>query len=471
MTQDVRWPIVAGRHAARSGAWVALVVILAAAAGGGGYLGSWQWRQHHPGAQPQPTTRPAAAPLADATVPPPVGTAPAAPLPRAAAVASALNAPLADPRLGARALVEVRDASTGAVLVNHGGSTPAAPASTAKLAVAIAVLSVRKATDRISTRVVAGPAPGTVVLVGGGDPTLTAGAGPSAGPYPDAARITDLARQLRGAKIDRVVVDGSLFAGADVSPYWAPEDVPSDYAAPITAAMVDGGRDRPGDAVRGTAPDLAAGRALAAALGDPTLPVVRGAAPVDARVLGSVRSATFGTLVAQMLATSDNVIAECLARQVALAEHGPASFAGAVSAVRQVVRRLGADLGAGMVDGSGLAARDRISPDTLARLLGLATARPALHEVIDDLPVAGWSGTLAGRYTGPGPDAGAGLVRAKTGTLTSVSALAGVVHDADGRLLAFAVIADRVGATEQDTVAAESALDRIAATLARCGCR
>jgi D-alanyl-D-alanine carboxypeptidase/D-alanyl-D-alanine-endopeptidase (penicillin-binding protein 4) len=126
-----------------------------------------------------------------------------------------------------------------------------------------------------------------------------------------------------------------------------------------------------------------------------------------------------------------------------------------------------------MSDGSGLATADRISPETLTRLLRLAISpsRPGLHEVIGDLPIAGWSGTLAARYAGDATKGGAGLVRAKTGTLTSVSVLAGVVHDAAGRLLVFAVIADRVGAEAEDTEAAETAIDRVAATLARCGCR
>jgi len=105
---------------------------------------------------------------------------------------------------------------------------------------------------------------------------------------------------------------------------------------------------------------------------------------------------------------------------------------------------------------------------TLVRVLALATkAQPSL---LDGLPVAGWSGTLADRYLTGSAKAGAGVVRAKTGTLTSVSTLAGLVHDRDGRLLAFAVMADRVGPTAADTTAAEAALDRVAAKLATCGC-
>jgi D-alanyl-D-alanine carboxypeptidase/D-alanyl-D-alanine-endopeptidase (penicillin-binding protein 4) len=357
-------------------------------------------------------------------------------------------------------LAQVIDAATGAVLFGRAGTTPAAPASTAKLATALAVLAVHAPTDRITTRVVAGAEPETVVLVGAGDPTLTAAGPGHTGAYAGAARIADLARQLHGVR--RVEVDGSLFVGAGVSPDWAPEDVPSDYASPITAAMVDGGRDTPGAPIRSTAPDLAAGRALAAALG--VHAVARATAPAGARVLATVQSAPIGTLVTQMLQESDNVIAECLARLVAVSQHQPASFVGGAAAVRAVLAKLGVPIGGGMVDGSGLAARDRLSPETLTRLLLLATKNTA---VLDMLPVAAWSGTLADRYLG---SAGAGVVRAKTGTLTGVSTLAGLVHDRDGRLLAFALMADRVGPTDEATKAAEAALDRAATALAQCGC-
>jgi D-alanyl-D-alanine carboxypeptidase/D-alanyl-D-alanine-endopeptidase (penicillin-binding protein 4) len=96
---------------------------------------------------------------------------------------------------------------------------------------------------------------------------------------------------------------------------------------------------------------------------------------------------------------------------------------------------------------------------------------PTLHTLLAGLPVAGWSGTLADRYLkGTSSAGGAGVVRAKTGTITAVSSLAGVVHDRSGHLLAFALIADRVGASQQATDDAEAALDVIVTRLAACGC-
>jgi D-alanyl-D-alanine carboxypeptidase/D-alanyl-D-alanine-endopeptidase (penicillin-binding protein 4) len=448
-----------------------LVAVLVGAAGVGTYAGTRHARDQ-PVARATSSAPPPATAFQLATTPPTSAPTSAPPMPSAARLAAVLHAPLAASQLGGRVLVEVRDASTAAVLFRRGAAIPAAPASTAKLATAVAVLAVHAASDRITTRVVAGTQPGTIVLVGGGDPTLTGAAANRPGAYPDAGRITDLARQLRGVPVRRIAVDGSLFTGPGVSPDWAPEDVPSDYAAPITAAMVDGGRETPSATTRSITPDLAAGRALAAALGLRGVQVSRARAPAGARTLATVESAPIGTLVEQMLLPSDNVIAECLARQVALAEHRPASFAGATAAVRETLRDLGVEIGAGMVDGSGLAAGDRLTPDALIRVLALVTARhPDLRGILDALPVAAWSGTLATRYTAGSAKAGAGVVRAKTGTLTSVSTLAGVAQDVDGRLLIFAAMADRVGPSVADTSAAEAALDRVAATLARCGCR
>jgi D-alanyl-D-alanine carboxypeptidase/D-alanyl-D-alanine-endopeptidase (penicillin-binding protein 4) len=384
-------------------------------------------------------------------------------------VAARLAGPLTSPTLGKTVLAEVTDAITGSVLFARGATSKAPPASTAKLATAVAVLTVHASTDRITTTVVAGPAPGEVVLVGAGDPTLSAAAAGVDAPYDDAARISSLATQLHTAHVavTKVLVDDSLFSGPSVSPSWQREDVPTSYESAITAVMADGGRSSPPAVIRSSSPDLAAGAALASDLGLPAHDVVRGKAPAGASRLASVQSATYGELVEQMLQQSDNVIAECLARQVAVAKHLPASFLGGAAAVRAVLSGLGVAIGSGMTDGSGLAPGDRLSPVALIAILRLAlsAAHPALAHVITDLPVAGWDGTLATRYTSGPAAAGAGAVRAKTGTLTSVSTLAGIVTTAAGRVLVFSFVADAVGPSAADTSAAEAALDVMAAAL------
>jgi len=447
----------------------ATALIVVAACGAGGFAITDYVRQHRHDRDTL-TGTPFPHALDIATVAPSSPALTSAPPPSATGVAAVLKNLVAVPTLGTRLRGVVLDALSGSVFYEDGADAPTTPASTAKLLTATAVLAVRKPTDRLTTTIVRGNTAGTVVLVGGGDPTLTAATGKTLPEYPGAARLADLAAQLRKRNIpvNRVVVDDSLYSGPLVSPNWAPEDVPSDYASAITALMTDGGRAAPGDIVRSETPDLAAGESLAAALDVPNAMVVRGRAPAHAAVLATVQSAPIGTLVEQMLQSSDNVIAECLARQVAIARRAPASFAGAAAAVRAVLRELGVDPGAGLVDGSGLSAHDRLSVRVLARVLRLDAQTPRLRGVLASLPVSAWSGTLATRYVTTDHNA-AGAVRAKTGTLTDVSALAGVVHDVDGRLLLFAFVADQV--TGDLTPYAEQALDDIVSALARCGCR
>jgi D-alanyl-D-alanine carboxypeptidase/D-alanyl-D-alanine-endopeptidase (penicillin-binding protein 4) len=83
------------------------------------------------------------------------------------------------------------------------------------------------------------------------------------------------------------------------------------------------------------------------------------------------------------------------------------------------------------------------------------------------LPVAGFTGSLAHRMD-KGPAAGRGRVRAKTGTLSNVSSLAGIAVDRDGNLMAFAFLADRIKGPK--ATLAQTALDNAAASLGACAC-
>ena len=124
--------------------------------------------------------------------------------------------------------------------------------------------------------------------------------------------------------------------------------------------------------------------------------------------------------------------------------------------------------GAVVEDGSGLARGNLLRPDTLAGVLRVAASddHPELRSVVTGLPVAGFSGSLETRF-GPEARDARGVVRAKTGTLSGVSALAGLAVDADGTPIMFVVLADQVGL---DTDAARAALDEVAEAIATCTC-
>ncbi|MDQ7906923.1 D-alanyl-D-alanine carboxypeptidase/D-alanyl-D-alanine-endopeptidase [Phytohabitans sp. ZYX-F-186] len=423
-----------------------------------------------------------------------------APEPTAAGVKAALDPVVAAAGLGGSLNISVVDVATGDQLYARGPEVPTVPASTTKLVTAAAVLAARGPAYRIPTRVVAGANPGEVVIIGGGDATLSAGA---TGTYPGAARLDLLAKQVKaalgGTAPTRVIVDSTLFPGPALEPSWDADVPTGGFGAATTALMTNGARVNPkithGYAERYPQPDLAAGQAFARALGLKASAVTRGTAPADVPVaagtpsaeatqpaagaapepgteLGKVESPPILRLVEIMLVDSDNVVAESLARQVALAKDQPASYAGGAAATKAVLADLGLPAAEiTLADGSGLSRKNHLTPTILTDVLRLAAGgeHPELAGLMAGLPVAAWSGTLRERYRSPAADnrVGAGVVRAKTGTLGGVNAISGVVTTADGRLLAFAVLADKVPVGKDR---AESGLDKIATTLAGCGC-
>ncbi|CAN5734345.1 hypothetical protein BH18ACT7_BH18ACT7_01600 [soil metagenome] len=393
------------------------------------------------------------------------------PLPDPAVLAGLLGPELSDVRFGGPISGRIADPASGDVLFAQASDRLVVPASTLKLATALAVeLSVEPGL-RLATTVLAGPAPGQIVLVGGGDVTLSSA--PEGNAYAGAATISDLAAQVSAAipgPVTAISVDIDYFTGPATGPGWGVGDAPSSYAAPITAVMVDGGRFGPRDpGLRSSLPALQAGQALAEALGVPDVPVAGGNAGSGAAVLGQVQSAPVERLVEQMLAASDNVLAEALARQVALAAGAPASFEGAADAVLAALEQAGlSTAGAAVVDGSGLSPRNLMTADLLTEILVRAAGAPTApgRGLLAGLPVAGYDGTLSERFLA---SSAVGVLRAKTGTLDGTSALAGVVETADGRLLVFAFVADAVPVGGR--YPAEEALDELASVLAGCGCR
>ena len=423
------------------------------------------------------------------------------PAPTTAGLSARLSGLLAAPALGSHVTAVVADAASGKVLFSHDGGSPAEPASTAKLATAVAALDVLGPAARFTTTVVedrpagqaAARSPAQIVLVGGGDPTLAAGR-PPAGDYPRSATLRALAAATARALAAqhhtavRLGYDTSLYSGPGLAPGWSESYVTTGNVTPITSLEVDQGRllpdgkpqdaDNPGNLrPRSLTPAADAVRAFAGFLARDGIRIAGQSTPVrvpsGAARLAAVTSPPLAAIVEQMLTESNNVIAENLARHVALAAGQPASFSGAATAVMRVVRRLGAGPGVHLVDGSGLSPDDGIAAADLVRLLGIAASarHPTLRAAITGMPVAGFSGTLA-----PGQSVLAGLapltrgvVRAKTGNLDTVVSLAGLVYDREGTVLAFAFMADRLRSVRY-LQQAGGVVDQLADALAGCGC-
>ncbi|MET0699236.1 MAG: D-alanyl-D-alanine carboxypeptidase/D-alanyl-D-alanine-endopeptidase [Mycobacterium sp.] len=410
---------------------------------------------------PTPVTAdPAVVPVADE-----------APAPTSDGLLQTLAAPLADPNLGALT-GRVTDAKTGKQLWEQGDTIPMQPASTNKVLTTSAALLTLDRDARITTRVVASAQPGVVVLVGGGDPTLSAAPPGQDTWYRGAARISDLADQVRrsGTRVTGVQVDTSLYSGPELAPGWDPADIDGGDMAPMESVMLDAGRIQPTtpDSARSLTPALDAGRALAVALRVDPATVTTVPGPPSGKELASVQSAPLIERLRQMMADSDNVMAEGIAREVAQATQHPLSFAGAVDAVTQRLSAADVDLsGATLLDSSGLSIDDRLTATTLDEVVGEAAGpdQPKLRPLLDLLPIAGGSGTLSNRFLDPQAGQGAaGWLRAKTGSLTGTNALAGVVTDSGGRVLTFAFISNNAGPTGR------LAIDALAATLRTCGC-
>lgn len=417
---------------------------------------------------------------------------PGAPLPSQAAIsevaartiqAQVLTAPAASAPLAGAAAVpadlvgglgaSVRDLLTGEELFALDATRGLIPASTMKVLTAAAALTALGPDATLTTSAVlsfdngAGAPAGTVTLVAGGDVTLGADAGdPRA--VMGRAGLGDLARaaaiELRrsGLRAARVALDDTLFEGPSTYPDWGWSSGTT-WGAPTSPLAVMAGRAGAGfDAATFVAdPALSAARHFAALLAAaavdqsvalPTveveLEVARAAAPAGAEVIAAVDSAPVRQLAAHLLRESDNTVAEALGRLAALALGQAGSFEGCAAAVSETLARRGvATAGLSVDDCSGLSHGSRVPAATLTAALALAGDASAaqLGAVARGLPVGGLQGTVAERFA---EAPGAGNVRAKTGTLTGVTSLAGLVQTASGRELAFAVVANpdpRVG--------------------------
>ncbi len=168
--------------------------------------------------------------------------------------------------------------------------------------------------------------------------------------------------------------------------------------------------------------------------------VKRGRAPSSATSYLKFRSLPLGNIVYWLNKFSNNFMAEQICMELGAAVHGvPGTREKGLSVIRQRLRTLGLDEGTYVLrEASGLSRGNRLSASVLVRVL-----LDAYHdftcsgEFISSLGVAGTDGTLKEKFT---DDRARRRIRAKTGTLRGVNALAGYGFSREGRVFVFAVL-------------------------------
>jgi len=398
----------------------------------------------------------------------------AATAPAASAQGGALGAKLrkAIAPAGGAAGAYVVDITDGQTLYALRAQRRRAPASVEKLYTTSTAIRQFGADGRLVTAVLGAGAlgpdgvyRGDLYLRGGGDPTF--GSDSFAGrAYGEGATVQQLARALVAKGIrrveGRVVGDETYFdtlRGGPDKGYRLDSEVGGELSA---LAYNRGLANEQGSAFQ-LRPAAFAAEQMDDALGSAGVPVdgepTAAASPPGAQELARAESPPMAVLIRLTNRPSDNFFAEMLLKGLGAKFGGEGSTRAGATVVRSTVAPDG--ISARFVDGSGLSRANQTSPLDVVRLLTAMAKDPNAAAFDGSLAVAGRNGTLSRRMRGT---PAAGRCRAKTGTLSNVSALAGYCRARNGHELAFAFIMNggAIGTYR-------AAQDQAAATLARQG--
>ena len=359
-------------------------------------------------------------------------------------------------RSGGNAGAWVGDPVTGQTLFTSGGSKRIQIASSMKVFTTATALATLGPTEQFETRLVAtgpltdGTIQGDLVLVGGGDPSLTS------------QGLGRLADQARSAGLERVsgrlLFDESVFDGVRSVPQKGISGGPFEELGRLSGLSYESGRSS--DPARSAATamgDILRSRGVSVSkdIGPGSAPVT----PAPEAMVGEVTSSSLAALARSTNVFSINFYAEMLLKGIAAAENGVGTTAGGAGLVRAFASQAGATLKT--QNGSGLSRSDIASPRSVGALLThiLSREEAVRDAFLSSLAVAGGSGTLARRMRGT---AAQGNCIGKTGTLSGVSALSGYCEVAPDRFVVFSILMKKV-----DIGRAHVAQDRMAALIAR----
>lgn len=437
--------------------------------------------------------------------------------------------------------LDIVEIESGDVVYQHNPETLFVPASNAKLYATALALNRLGPDYRFTTRVVGesalkeGVLEGSLRLIGGGDPNLSA----RVIPYDPEIEyredrlepIRELARQVAEAGVMQVkgdvIGDDTRYVWDPYPPGWSLDDVNWDYGAPVSALSVNDNRIeilvRPG-ATNGPAklrlrPEVpyykienrtqtkttrrvarrlemrirpgersvdfwgeisirSPGREMDVAISDPALfaamalkaelealgIVVEGEARADHAepyefpslkdgprkpapdypvTLATILSPPLSDALAIVNKSSENLHAEILLREVGYQRRGVGSVEAGIEEMRDYLGEVGLSPWEFFLnDGSGLARKNLVSPEASVKLLRAVWASPDRKVYVDSLPIGGEDGTLDWRFS---RSPARGRIRAKTGSLSHVTALSGYATRVDGTELAFSSFVNNFG--------------------------
>lgn len=375
------------------------------------------------------------------------------------------------------------NAKTGEVYLNIRGDKQTPSASVLKVVTAAAAISTLPTDYSATTTVLSVPnEPGTIVLRGGGDHTLSRLTPPSFTTYKKPPKLRELADAVianwpAGTTINKIILDATFFDQPAWNTAWKNSDRTNGYMSLITGLQVDSDRANPDltdkkySGNRSTNPVLAAGKYFKAAIGEiaKNATLVEAKTPSSAIELKAIKSQPITVWLDHALKYSDNTETEFIAKHTLKYLGKSTSFKNIQSMAAAALKKLKIDSKKlVMVDGSGLAQGNRVTAQLITQIMAKA-ADPSsqLAAMFDYLPVSGMSGTLSARFTGVSK-AARGFVHAKSGYIPGLYSLAGIVTAKDGTPIAFAAFSREAGGKKL-YYSARAAHDALASRLYECG--